>query len=211
MSDGSSIALRCIGAAAMLACFSGLPGLLLPRRSAAAQWIGCALMLAAGALGASGAARALLGDTGSLRVGDASPLGTVVLAIDALSAAFILPIFVIGPLTAVYGLGYWPQRERGGAAVRVQAFAGVLIAALAALTLARDAFSLLVAWEAMALSAYFLVTADESEPDSAASGWVYLVATHAATLALVAALIVWHSQTINAATSASVAACVATR
>src|SRR5439155_26831185 len=44
----------------------------------------------------------------------------------------------------------------------------------------------LLAWEAMALSAFFLVTTDDRDAEARAAGWVYFVATHVGTLALFA-------------------------
>jgi hydrogenase-4 component B len=44
----------------------------------------------------------------------------------------------------------------------------------------------LIAWEAFALSAYFLVTLDRGQPEVRAAGWLYLAASHAGTLALFA-------------------------
>jgi formate hydrogenlyase subunit 3/multisubunit Na+/H+ antiporter MnhD subunit len=49
----------------------------------------------------------------------------------------------------------------------------------------------LVAWEAMALSAYFLIVFEHDRPGVRGAGMVYLVLTHAATLALLGMFLAW--------------------
>jgi hydrogenase-4 component B len=44
----------------------------------------------------------------------------------------------------------------------------------------------LMAWEAFALSAYFLITLERERPQTRAAGWLYLAASHAGTLGLFA-------------------------
>src|SRR5262249_930045 len=51
---------------------------------------------------------------------------------------------------------------------------------------ARNGVLFLAAWEIMAISAYFLVTTEDDQAEARAAGWVYLVATHTATLCLFA-------------------------
>ena len=52
--------------------------------------------------------------------------------------------------------------------------------------LAADGVAFLLAWEIMALSAFLLVTTEDERAEVQQAGWVYLVATHAGTLALFA-------------------------
>ena len=56
---------------------------------------------------------------------------------------------------------------------------------MALLVIARNSILFLFGWEIMALSAFFLVTTEDDRRRSA-SGWIYLVATHVATLCLFA-------------------------
>jgi hydrogenase-4 component B len=65
-------------------------------------------------------------------------------------------------------------------------FYGTLTAGLALLVIARNSILFLFGWEVMALSAFFLVTTEDHEKDVREAGWLYLVATHAATLCLFA-------------------------
>jgi formate hydrogenlyase subunit 3/multisubunit Na+/H+ antiporter MnhD subunit len=108
--------------------------------------------------------------------------------LDALSAFFAAPVFVVGGLGAVYGHGYLDAHSRPFAAPWMGFFWGLMVAAMALLVLAADAPAFLLAWELMALSAFFLVGADHAvEPGARKAALLYLLCTHAATLALFAA------------------------
>jgi hydrogenase-4 component B len=60
-----------------------------------------------------------------------------------------------------------------------------MTAAMMGVVLARDAILFLVAWELMALAAFFLICTEEERPEVRQAAWIYLVATHAGTLCLV--------------------------
>jgi hydrogenase-4 component B len=170
---------------------SGALAFVAPRAPALASAIG-----AAGAVSACAAAlvptlRVLLGGAPeSTRAAWSVPLGAFVVEIDALSAFFLVPIFVLGGLAAVYGRAYM----QGGSAKRslgpsIFAF-NVLVASMALVVIARNAVLFLVAWEVMALSAYVLVTFDHDKAEVRRAGWVYLIATHIGTMALIAMFVV---------------------
>ena len=57
---------------------------------------------------------------------------------------------------------------------------------MALLVIARNGILFLFGWEIMALSAFFLVTTEDHEQEVREAGWIYLVATHVATLCLFA-------------------------
>src|SRR5258707_6850539 len=54
------------------------------------------------------------------------------------------------------------------------------------LVIARNSILFLFGWEIMALSGFFLVTTEDHEKEVRDAGWIYLVATHVATLCLFA-------------------------
>ena len=107
-------------------------------------------------------------------------------AMDGLSAFFLLPIFLISLLGNVYGLGYWKQTEHPQNGRKLRLFYGTLTAGMALLVIARNSILFLFGWEIMALSAFFLVTTEDHEKEVREAGWLYLVATHTATLCLFA-------------------------
>ncbi len=108
--------------------------------------------------------------------------------IDGLSAIFLVPIFLISLLGNVYGLGYWKQTEHPENGRKLRLFYGTLTAGMALLVIARNSILFLFGWEIMALSAFFLVTTEDDEKEVREAGWLYLVATHTATLCLFARL-----------------------
>ena len=128
------------------------------------------------------ASRILLGEPSqSLRMTWQVPYGAFFVQIDALSAFFLLPMFGLSALAAVYGAEYMVayRGERSPAASWF--FFDLLVASMAMVVVARNAVLFLVAWEMMALASFFLVTYEDDEESVRQAGWTYLVATHLGT------------------------------
>jgi hydrogenase-4 component B len=161
------------------------------RASALASAIGAAGAFGACAMALVPTLRALLGGAPeSMRAAWGVPLGSFVVEIDALSAFFLVPIFVLGGLAAVYGRAYM-QAAGAKRSLGPSIFAfNVFIASMALVVIARNGVLFLVAWEVMALSAYVLVTFDHEDAEVRRAGWVYLIATHVGTVALIAMFVV---------------------
>ena len=126
------------------------------------------------------------GDTSRLELGWGLPGATLSLAIDPLSAFFLVPVLGLSALGAIYGRGYLSSRTGARWSSSSWFFFDVLCAAMIAVTLARDAILFLVAWETMSLCAYVLVSIDYERAEAQRAGWIYLVASHAGTAALLA-------------------------
>ncbi|MCC6625611.1 MAG: hydrogenase [Deltaproteobacteria bacterium] len=177
-------------AALVLVVVSGLAPLAFARGSVTGARVGTLGSVVACALGFVAAALALAGAAADPIVAPwALPLGRFAVGVDAPSAAFLMLIFAVGGACVTYGHGYRPaasagRHVHGDACLR--AVLGVCIAALGFVVIATDAILFLVAWEIMALSCFFLVTTEDHDPDVRAAGWIYLVATHLATLVLIA-------------------------
>jgi hydrogenase-4 component B len=172
-------------AAVVLLLSSGLPGLFIPRDSAAGERIAALLVLTGSALGGGAAAAMLfLSEPAVLEIPWSIPGGSFSLAVDALSACFLFPIFLIAALGALYGLGYWPQRLHPDNGRKLRLFFGLLAGTMALVVTARNSLLFLMAWEGMALSGFFLVTTEEKKEEACRAGFIYLMATHAGTLAL---------------------------
>ncbi len=164
---------------------SGAPGLLLPRRSTAGQWIATLLMGAGGVAGAIAAAGVLAtGQAAALDLPWLLPWGRFSLLLDALSAVFLLPVFALPALGSVYGMSYWPAAQHLENGRKLRLFYGLLASSMAILVLAQDAVLFLVAWEAMAIAAFFLIGTEDGDAAARAAAWVYLVAAHLGTLCL---------------------------
>src|SRR5512133_516706 len=111
------------------------------------------------------------------------------LELDALSAAFLLPLHLVGGLGLIYGQRYWPAQLAWGSGRSLRFFYGLLVAAMTLLFLARHGLVFLVAWELMAVSAFFLVATEHERPEVRRASWVYLACTHTGTLLLTAMVI----------------------
>ncbi|HXV36243.1 MAG TPA: proton-conducting transporter membrane subunit, partial [Myxococcota bacterium] len=143
--------------------------------------------MAAALLGAATALIALLrGTIETAQLAGVLPELALRLRLDPLAAFFLIPIHVLGAVGTLYGLRYWRQADHPVNGRKLRLCFGVLIAALAAVVLAADGVAFLLAWEVMALSAFLLVTTEDERAAVQEAGWVYLVATHAGTLALFA-------------------------
>lgn len=123
------------------------------------------------------------------------PGGGVGLRLDALAGAFLLPIGLIPAAASVYATEYWRAGEHPATARRTRACFGILTAAMAGVVVAGDARILLYAWEIMAVAAFFLIVSDEDDEEVRRAGWIYLVATHLGTLALLAMFALLREQT----------------
>ena len=108
------------------------------------------------------------------------------LRLDAISAWFLALVAAVGGAGAVYAHGYWPERERPESAGRGRGWWSALILFMGLVLLCANGLHFLMAWEAFALSAYFLITLERERRETRAAGWLYLAASHAGTLGLFA-------------------------
>lgn len=108
------------------------------------------------------------------------------LRLDGISALFLVLLSVVGAAASVYIGGYWPDVERPRSAPRSRIWWSVLLLSLTGVLLTSNGLHFLIAWELFAVAAYFLITLDRRERDVRAAGWLYLAASHAATLSLFA-------------------------
>lgn len=118
------------------------------------------------------------------------PGGDWRIAIDALSAVFLVAVLGVGAVCAVFGThdlaSARQPNDRHGASGFPQAAFAVLLASIALVVVAHSVVVFLAAWEVMAISSYVLIVTHHEEADVRRSGLIYLVATHTATLALFA-------------------------
>ncbi|MBI4597427.1 MAG: hydrogenase [Candidatus Omnitrophica bacterium] len=109
------------------------------------------------------------------------PYGEFFLVLDPLSAFFLLPIFGVSALAAIYGSEYLKPFSTHRSLGPISAWLNILIASMALVVAARNAVLFLVAWEVMSLASFFLVTFEDEREDVREAGWTYLVATHLGT------------------------------
>lgn len=156
----------------------GVGALAASRRPHLCTLLGCGGCVAGCATGIVGVFSSLGGAPLSLRRPWSVPYGELALEIDALSALFLLIVFGLSLLAAVYGTAYLARHRRLGPH---WLFFNVLVASMALVVLARNGVLFLIAWEVMALSSFFLVTLEDETPQVRDAGWLYLIATHTGT------------------------------
>lgn len=114
------------------------------------------------------------------------PFGPTECGIDPLTAFFALPILLVAACCSIYALDYWPASSNPRTVRKLTFFFGLLVSAMLFVTMARSAGLFLLAWEIMALAAYFVLTTDDHTPEVRDAGTLYLICTHTGTLALFA-------------------------
>jgi hydrogenase-4 component B len=176
---------RYLLAAALLMLFSGVPGLVLHRPDRG-QRIAAFIVVIASFIGECAVIALLSGSPGAAyQVDWPLPFGPALVSVDLLSVIFLLPLFLVAGCVSVYSIAYWPAREHSSAG-KLTLFLGIFAAAMVIVVMARHSVLFLMAWEVMAMSAYFLLTAEQQSSEVQRVGMVYLIATHTGTMALFA-------------------------
>ena len=171
----------------LLTFLAGIPGLFYNRKNSGGELLACVLTLAGSISGLIAVVLALTSDNAMrLDIPWSMPGGVLALRLDALSSVFLLPLFLVVSTGAVYGLGYWSQREKPANGRKLRLFYGLISGAMILLLTARNGVLFLMAWEVMALSGFFLIITEEFKKEVRRAGFIYLIATHTGTLALFA-------------------------
>ena len=184
--------LQLLAAGVLLVLVAGVARAALSRRPAAGDALYRA-GFAAGGLAAALAALAVLAGASppEVRITATTPGGPWVFGLDALSAVFLLAVAVAGTASALYGVTYLRREPHPRPAGVAHLLMAVLVAAMMLVVAARAAVPFLIAWEVMALSAYFLVVFEHDRPEVRRAGLLYLAVTHAGTLALFVLFAAW--------------------
>lgn len=171
--------LTAILASVALLCLSALVVVLYFHSDRVALGIGTAGAVGACTVGLMAAVTALLGgEEGSFRVAWSLPLGECHVALDALSSFFLVCVFLVSGLSAVYGYGYLHASMGRRKLAPAVFFFNILVAAMVILAVARDGILFLLAWEIMSLASFFLVTYENEREDVRRAGMTYLIASH---------------------------------
>ena len=185
------------GALVMAACFGA--GAL---SSVLAPWSG-RLSLVAGHLAALAGAVAGIGVSLGVLLGgpgrtltqplpDLFPFARLSLAVDGLSAFFVLVISLVAVAAAVYAPAYLRAHspDAGPARKAAQVLAlNVFVACMVLVCWAGDALTFLLCWEGMTLASYLLVVSDDRQGENARAGLLYMVMTHGGTALLLVAFL----------------------
>ncbi len=154
-----------------------------PRLSTALGVLGAAAGCAVGLVAAVRGLTAI--PEAAIRLTWKAPAGELLLGLDPLSAMFLVPLFGLSLLAAVYGREYllaYKDRWLGPPT----AWFNLLVAAMGLVLLARHAVIFLVGWELLSLSSFLLIGFDHGKGEVRRAAWIYLLAAHAAVLCLLA-------------------------
>ncbi|MBI4971773.1 MAG: hydrogenase [Candidatus Omnitrophica bacterium] len=112
------------------------------------------------------------------------PFGEFSVGLDPLSAFFLITIACVALASGIYGCAYL-HSYHGKKNLGVHYFFYLwLIASLVLVVTAKNAILFLVAWEFMAIFAYFLLTFYDEKRSVRRAGQLYLIATHCGTFCL---------------------------
>ena len=102
---------------------------------------------------------------------------------DALSSVFLALLGLVSAGISVFAAGYF-RRGQGTPPGLLCLQYHVFLASMGLVLLADDAYAFMVAWETMALSSYFLVTAQHGLPEIRRAGFLYLLIAHLGALTI---------------------------
>jgi len=126
-----------------------------------------------------------------VRLAPVVPGGPWVFGLDRLSAWFLVTFLAVGTAIAIYGTDYLAPERHERPTWGAHGLLAILLVALAGVVTSQAVVPFLVAWEVMAISAFLLVVFESDRPDVRRAGFIYLVLTHASTIALLAMFAGW--------------------
>ena len=182
----------------IIAATSGLAGLFWGKTSMAGQWV-AALLGRAGGRGLAWAASArsgLTGDSATDRSGPGRfPAPSSTWASTACRPSSSRRFFWSRSWATSTASATGSRPSTRKTAGSCGSSTARMTAGMALLVIARNGILFLFGWEIMAISAFFLVATEDDETDVREAGWLYLVATHTATLCLFAVFALLHAVT----------------
>ncbi len=99
-------------------------------------------------------------------------------SIDGLSAFFLVIIFAVSLLSAIYSFHYMTNAETRLKTASHYFFYSILILSMALVVTASNIVTFLVSWEIMSLSSFFLVIHDHTLAENRKAGFLYFVFSH---------------------------------
>jgi formate hydrogenlyase subunit 3/multisubunit Na+/H+ antiporter MnhD subunit len=97
--------------------------------------------------------------------------------LDSLSRVFLVLLGATSAGVSIFAAGYF-RKGHGTAPGILGLQYHLFLASMGFVLLADDAYAFMVAWETMALSSYFLVTAQHGIPEIRSAGFLYLLIAH---------------------------------
>ncbi|MBU0943665.1 MAG: hydrogenase [Proteobacteria bacterium] len=107
---------------------------------------------------------------------------TFSLKIDAVSAFFLVPVFAISAIAALYSFQYLHDAKRAAGTAINYFFYALLIISMALVVCANNLISFALAWELMSVASFFLVIYDVHKKATRGAGYIYFIFTQAGAL-----------------------------
>ncbi len=117
---------------------------------------------------------------------------------EFLPALFLLPVVVVGSLSAVHAVGYLSGKHGDGRLGLFWFFYNLTLASMIGVTQASGPVAFLLAWECMGLFSFALVAFDHHSRESMRAAWIYFLACHAGGALLLLMFIFRNNGTVTA-------------
>ena len=180
-----------VGAALLILALGSASCLAVRRSDRAVLAIGSWTAVAACAVGvASSIAALLLERRETVAVPWSLPLGAFHVGLDPLASFFLVCVFAVSGLSALYARGYLREEIGHGRMAEALVLFHLLVASMVVLVLAKDGILFLAAWEIMSISSYFLVSFEDEHESVRRAGMTYLIASHAGAVFLFALFVI---------------------
>lgn len=98
---------------------------------------------------------------------------------EFISWLFLLPVVVVGSLSALHAVGYLSGKHGDGRLGLFWFFYNLTLASMIGVTQASGPVAFLLAWEGMGLFSFALVAFDHHSRESMRAAWIYFLACHA--------------------------------
>ena len=115
--------------------------------------------------------------------------------IDGLAAFFLVAIFAVSLLAAIYSFHYMNKPEKALRTSVNYLFFSLLVASMALVVTAGNMIAFMLSWEVMSLSSFFLVIYDHQSPENRKAGYLYFVFSHVGAMFIFAAFGVMYGYT----------------
>ncbi len=112
---------------------------------------------------------------------------TLSFQIDGLSAFFLVIIFAISFLSAIYSYHYMNNPEKSERLAANYCFFSLLIVSMVLVVTAGNMVTFMLSWEIMSLSSFFLVIYNYQSAENRKAGYLYLVFSHVGAMFIFAA------------------------
>ncbi|MBW1891787.1 MAG: hydrogenase [Deltaproteobacteria bacterium] len=115
--------------------------------------------------------------------------------IDGLSAFFLVAIYAVSLLAAIYSFHYLNNREKALRSAVSYLFFALLIASMALVVTAANMITFMLSWEIMSLSSFFLVMYDHESAENRRAGYLYFVFSHVGAMFILASFGIFYGHT----------------